>query len=107
MTVFDLAEAQIAVHWKEEEAIPPPPSFIAQANLTDPDVDRRFALENFPECYAEYGEMLTWYERWEKILDDSTPVHEYPPGTWGPDEADALTADVGGWHSPLGGGSAP
>ena len=73
MTVLDLAEAQIAVHWKEEEAIPPPPSFIAQANLTDPDVDRRFALENFPECYAEYGEMLTWFERWEKILDDSTP----------------------------------
>ena len=73
MSVFDLAEAQIAVHWKEEEAIPPPPRFIAQANLTDPDVDRRFALENFPECYAEYGEMLTWFERWEKILDDSTP----------------------------------
>jgi glucose-6-phosphate 1-dehydrogenase len=40
-------------------------------------------------------------------LDDWTPVHEYPPGTWGPDEADALTTDVGGWHSPLGGGGAP
>ncbi|TMA51756.1 MAG: glucose-6-phosphate dehydrogenase [Deltaproteobacteria bacterium] len=43
----------------------------------------------------------------QPILDDSTPVHEYAPGTWGPDEADALTTDVGGWHSPLGGGGAP
>ncbi len=41
----------------------------------------------------------------QPILDDSTPVREYAPGTWGPDEADALTADVGGWHSPLGGGA--
>src|SRR5207249_10285223 len=43
----------------------------------------------------------------QPILDDPTPVREYAPGTWGPDEADALTADVGGWHTPLGGGDAP
>lgn len=36
----------------------------------------------------------------QPILDDVTPVHEYPPGTWGPAEAARLTADVGGWHSP-------
>jgi glucose-6-phosphate 1-dehydrogenase len=41
----------------------------------------------------------------QPILDDPTPVHEYAPGTWGPEEADALTADVGGWHTPLGGGA--
>src|SRR6266404_8702511 len=39
----------------------------------------------------------------QPILDDATPVHEYAPGTWGPDEAAALTADVGGWHAPVGG----
>jgi glucose-6-phosphate 1-dehydrogenase len=39
----------------------------------------------------------------QPILDDATPVREYSPGTWGPAEADALTADVGGWHTPLGG----
>jgi glucose-6-phosphate 1-dehydrogenase len=43
----------------------------------------------------------------QPILDDSTPVREYAPGTWGPDEAAALTTDVGGWHAPLGGGGAP
>jgi glucose-6-phosphate 1-dehydrogenase len=43
----------------------------------------------------------------QPILDDPTPVHEYAAGTWGPDAADALTADVGGWHSPVGGAAAP
>lgn len=36
----------------------------------------------------------------EPILGDVTPVYEYEPGTWGPVEADSLTADVGGWHKP-------
>ena len=36
----------------------------------------------------------------QPILDDPRPVLEYAPGTWGPKEADALTSDVGGWHSP-------
>src|SRR5262249_161710 len=34
----------------------------------------------------------------EPILGTSTPVVEYEPGTWGPQEADSLVADVGGWH---------
>jgi glucose-6-phosphate 1-dehydrogenase len=36
----------------------------------------------------------------EPILDTATPVFEYDSGTWGPAEADRLTADVGGWHEP-------
>jgi glucose-6-phosphate 1-dehydrogenase len=43
----------------------------------------------------------------QPILDDPTPVREYAAGTWGPAEADALTADVGGWHEPLAGGGSP
>jgi glucose-6-phosphate 1-dehydrogenase len=34
------------------------------------------------------------------ILDDVTPVHPYAPGTWGPREADRLTAGHEGWHDP-------
>lgn len=34
------------------------------------------------------------------ILDNVTPLHEYEPATWGPAEADRLTADVGGWAQP-------
>ena len=36
----------------------------------------------------------------QPILGDVTPVREYQPGTWGPPEAERLTADVGGWYSP-------
>lgn len=38
----------------------------------------------------------------DPILDNVTPVYEYAPGTWGPPEADRLTAEVGGWHTPIG-----
>jgi glucose-6-phosphate 1-dehydrogenase len=36
----------------------------------------------------------------DPILGDTTPVHEYQKGTWGPPDAVRLTADVGGWHEP-------
>jgi glucose-6-phosphate 1-dehydrogenase len=36
----------------------------------------------------------------QPLLDAPPPVHPYRPGSWGPAEADALTADHGGWHSP-------
>lgn len=34
----------------------------------------------------------------QPILGDATPVLEYEPNTWGPSEAERLTADVGGWQ---------
>jgi glucose-6-phosphate 1-dehydrogenase len=37
----------------------------------------------------------------QPILGDVTPVHTYQPGTWGPIDADRLTAEVGGWHAPI------
>ena len=36
----------------------------------------------------------------DPILTAPTPVHEYEPGTWGPDESKALIAPFGGWQSP-------
>ncbi|MGA7616077.1 MAG: acetate--CoA ligase [Thermoanaerobaculia bacterium] len=66
-------EAQIAVHWKEEEYYDPPKSFVEQANLNDPSVDQRFSLDNFPQCFDEYAELLTWYKKWDKTLDSSNP----------------------------------
>ncbi len=67
----ELSEAEIAVHWKEEEYFPPPASFAAQANLKDPKVMDRFALTKFPECYREFGEMLTWDQPWTTTFDGS------------------------------------
>ncbi len=36
----------------------------------------------------------------DDILGNATPIHPYEPGTWGPAEAQHLTADLEGWHDP-------
>jgi glucose-6-phosphate 1-dehydrogenase len=37
----------------------------------------------------------------DAVLGDATPLHEYEPGTWGPDEANRIISGSGGWHTPL------
>jgi glucose-6-phosphate 1-dehydrogenase len=37
----------------------------------------------------------------DPILQHSTPVLPYAPGTWGPREADRLVNGLGGWHDPV------
>jgi glucose-6-phosphate 1-dehydrogenase len=36
----------------------------------------------------------------QPLLDAPPPVHNYAKGSWGPPEADQLTARFGGWHGP-------
>ena len=36
----------------------------------------------------------------QPLIDAPPPVHPYKPGTWGPDAADELVADFGGWREP-------
>ena len=67
----DASEAQIEVHWKEEGKIPPSAAFIAQANMTDAGIYDRFSLDNFPDCFKEYADLLTWDQGWETTLDTS------------------------------------
>ncbi len=69
--LIEASEAEIAVHWQEEEYFHPPAQFIAQANMTDPEIYERFSLENFPECFKEYADLLTWYQYWHTTLDTS------------------------------------
>src|SRR6266496_2935480 len=66
-------EAQIAVHWREEEYVKPPASFVKQANAADPAILDRFSEEHFPECFEEYADLLTWDAKWDQILDTSNP----------------------------------
>jgi acetyl-CoA synthetase len=66
-----VSEAQIAVHWREEEYYQPPAEFVAQANANDPAILDRFTEDKFPDCFTEYADMLTWDERWHTILDTS------------------------------------
>lgn len=69
--VVETSEAQIAVHWQEENYYYPSAEFIAQANMTDKTIFDRFSLDNFPNCYKEYADLLTWYEYWHTTLDTS------------------------------------
>jgi len=66
-------EAQIAVHWKEEDYILPSPQFIGQANLADSAIVQRFNEEYFPECFREYADLLHWDQYWHTTLDTSDP----------------------------------
>ena len=69
----EVSEAQIAVHWKEEPLINPPASFVAQANMSDKGILERFAEKNYPNCYEEYANMLSWDQKWHTVLDTSKP----------------------------------
>ena len=60
--VKETSEAEIAVHWQEEDYFIPSPTFTGQANLTDESIFERFSLDNFPDYYTEFAELLTWYK---------------------------------------------
>lgn len=63
--------AHYSVHWQEEEYIHPPADFVGQANLTDPSIFERFSLDNFPECFKEFADLLDWDQYWHTTLDTS------------------------------------
>jgi hypothetical protein len=69
----EVSEAEIAVHWQEEDYVSPPEKFVAQANLADNTVFERFRLDNFPDCFKEYADLLDWYKIWDVTLDTSNP----------------------------------
>jgi acetyl-CoA synthetase len=69
----EYSEAQIAVHWKEEEYYAPPEEMAKQANAGDKAILERFAPEKFPDCFVDYAEMLTWDKKWDEVLDTSNP----------------------------------
>ncbi|MFO8032745.1 MAG: acetate--CoA ligase [Desulfohalobiaceae bacterium] len=70
--------AHYAVHWQEENYYYPRPEFIGQANCTDPDIFERFSLDNFPECFKEFADLLDWDHYWHTTLDTS----EAPVWKW-------------------------
>jgi acetyl-CoA synthetase len=72
-TGAQVSEAQIAVHWREEEYFDPPPRIRSVANATDPAIRERFSEEHFPDCYVEYADLLTWDRKWDTVLDTSNP----------------------------------
>jgi len=66
-------EAQIAVHWREEDYVQPAAKFIGQANASDPAIFERFSEDKFPECFRDYADLLSWDTYWHTTLDTSNP----------------------------------
>jgi acetyl-CoA synthetase len=77
----ETSEAQIAVHWAEEGYYMPGVKFISQANMADETIYDRFSLDNFPDCFKEYADLLDWYKYWDEILDTSdAPCYKWFKG---------------------------
>ncbi len=68
---LEVSEAEIAVHWQEEGYFHPSEEFKAQANMTDAGIYDRFGLDNFPDCFKEYADLLSWHKDWDTTLDSS------------------------------------
>ena len=58
------------------------------------------AMEGDPTLFAREDAVEAAWAIVQPILGSVTPVHDYEPGSWGPREADALAAGLGGWQSP-------
>src|SRR5439155_79528 len=58
------------------------------------------AMEGDPTLFAREDAVEAAWAIVQPILGSTTRVYEYECGSWGPREAEALTAEIGGWHSP-------
>jgi len=58
------------------------------------------ALNGDPTLFARQDAVEAAWAVVDPVLGDVTPVHSYAPGSWGPTEAQAMTADIGGWDVP-------
>jgi glucose-6-phosphate 1-dehydrogenase len=58
------------------------------------------ALDGDATLFARQDAVEAAWAVVQPILGPGTPVHEYEPGSFGPREAAALTAQVGGWQNP-------
>jgi len=78
-------------------------SVMRQATPADLDPYARLlddAIEGDPLLFARQDAVERAWEIVEPILHAPTPLFAYESGSWGPAEADALTAGVGGWYAP-------
>jgi glucose-6-phosphate 1-dehydrogenase len=60
------------------------------------------AMRGDPTLFVREDAVEAAWKVVENVLGDATPVHPYPPGTWGPPEADRLTVGLEGWANPAG-----
>ncbi len=53
------------------EVFYPSPEVVAQANVKDPEAARKEAADNLESYWARRANELEWYQKWDKVLDDS------------------------------------
>jgi glucose-6-phosphate 1-dehydrogenase len=58
------------------------------------------AMDGDQTLFAREDEVEAAWRVIDPILDANAPVREYEPGSWGPEQAEALIDDSGGWHDP-------
>jgi glucose-6-phosphate 1-dehydrogenase len=58
------------------------------------------AMKGDPTLFVREDAVEAAWRVVDGVLDNATPVHPYAPGTWGPAEADHLTATLEGWANP-------
>jgi acetyl-CoA synthetase len=63
----------------DSEAIPPPESFIEQANVTSESVYEEFD-ENWPECWERAAVFLDWETDYDTVLDADEPPFRWFAG---------------------------
>ena len=68
--------ATIEALYAESRTFAPPASFTANANYADPEIYER--AKSDPEAFwAEQAEALTWYKKWDKVLDWQPPFAQW------------------------------
>jgi glucose-6-phosphate 1-dehydrogenase len=58
------------------------------------------AMAGDPQLFAREDVVEAAWAVVEPVLNADLPVHEYEPGSWGPDASAGLAAAVGGWRGP-------
>jgi glucose-6-phosphate 1-dehydrogenase len=58
------------------------------------------AMRGQNELFSRQDLVEAQWRAVEPILGNATPLYDYEPGTWGPDEANQLIADDGPWSNP-------
>jgi glucose-6-phosphate 1-dehydrogenase len=58
------------------------------------------AMKGDPSLFVREDAVEAAWSVVDAVLDNATPIYEYEPNTWGPDEAAGLITNDGGWHNP-------
>ena len=66
------AESHIAGLLPEGRVFPPPPEFTAQAVVSDAAIYEK-GDKDFEGFWAEQAETLTWFKKWDRVLDWQPP----------------------------------